>query len=186
MRNPVLADVRKSTVLRVQPHAHHHRYRRCPDAQSHAPEWPDHKESSSRNRPAPVHSNPFSLIVDGCEGREVTTLDRSDSRKGPQGAQTALAALPSFGAPPIVGLRTRLGTENIETEKPASGGRCQWVLDAASETVEWLGQPLRFESVVLRTVSRLWFGIMGVFERQRTDWHFAEPRLTSGASDFYF
>ena len=24
---------------------------------------------------------------------------------------------------------------------------------------------------------------MGLFDRQRTDWHFAEPRLTSGAFD---
>jgi len=25
---------------------------------------------------------------------------------------------------------------------------------------------------------------MGLFEKQRTDWQFAEPRLTSGAFDF--
>jgi len=28
------------------------------------------------------------------------------------------------------------------------GGRCQWVLDAVYQTVEWPSQPLRFDSVV--------------------------------------
>lgn len=37
----------------------------------------------------------------------------------------------------------------------SSGGRCQWVLDATFQVVEWPGQPLRFESVVLRTAARL-------------------------------
>jgi len=36
----------------------------------------------------------------------------------------------------------------------ASGGRCQWVLDAIRQIVEWPCQPLRFESVVLRTSAR--------------------------------
>ena len=31
------------------------------------------------------------------------------------------------------------------------GGRCQWALDAALQAVEWPCQPLRFDSVVLRT-----------------------------------
>ena len=30
------------------------------------------------------------------------------------------------------------------------GGRCQWVLDAARQAVEWLSQPLGFESLALR------------------------------------
>jgi hypothetical protein len=34
------------------------------------------------------------------------------------------------------------------------GGRCQWVLDAVCQTVEWPSQPLRFDSVVLRTTTR--------------------------------
>jgi hypothetical protein len=40
---------------------------------------------------------------------------------------------------------------DIEVRQVASGGRFQWVLDAACEAVEWLRQPLRFDSVVLRT-----------------------------------
>jgi hypothetical protein len=84
----------------------------------------------------------------------------------------------------IVGLRAGPQAENIEIEKIASGGRCQWVLDAASQTVEWLGQPLRFECVVLRKALDLcWSRRMKLFEKQRTDWQFAEPRLTSGAFD---
>ena len=34
------------------------------------------------------------------------------------------------------------------------GGRCQWVLDAAYQAVEWPSQPLRFDSVVLRATTR--------------------------------
>jgi hypothetical protein len=30
-------------------HANHHRYRRRPDAQSYAPQWANHKESSRRS-----------------------------------------------------------------------------------------------------------------------------------------
>jgi hypothetical protein len=40
---------------------------------------------------------------------------------------------------------------HLATRQVAPGGRCQWVLDAAFQVVEWPGQPLRFESVVLRT-----------------------------------
>jgi len=31
----------------------------------------------------------------------------------------------------------------------ASRGCCQWVLDATCETVEWLNQPLGFDSLTL-------------------------------------
>jgi hypothetical protein len=49
----------------------------------------------------------------------------------------------------------------IEFRQVASGGRCQWVLDTAFQAVEWLGQPLRFESVVLRTALDLrWDAIL--------------------------
>ena len=33
------------------------------------------------------------------------------------------------------------------------GGCCQWVLDAVCQTVEWLSQPLGFESLTLRSPS---------------------------------
>lgn len=82
-------------------------------------------------------------------------------------------APPSFGAPTIVGLRAGLQAENVEIEKVASGGRCKWVLDAASQTVEWLGQPLRFESVILRTALDLRCSGIELFEKQLTDWHLA-------------
>ena len=36
---------------------------------------------------------------------------------------------------------------------PKSGGRFQWVLDAACEAGEWLHQPLQFESAALRAVT---------------------------------
>lgn len=36
------------------------------------------------------------------------------------------------------------------------GGCCQWVLAAACETVEWPRQPLGFESLALRSVTRLY------------------------------
>jgi hypothetical protein len=49
------------------------------------------------------------------------------------------------------GIARSEGQENSEFGWVASGGRCQWVLDATCHVVEWLGQPLRFESVVLRT-----------------------------------
>src|ERR1035438_2440653 len=61
----------------------------------------------------------------------------------------------SFGAATFVGLRMREEKRMIEFRQVASGGRCQWVLDATRQVVEWLCQPLRFESVVLRTASRL-------------------------------
>jgi hypothetical protein len=34
------------------------------------------------------------------------------------------------------------------------GGCCQWVLVAVYQTVEWPSQPLRFDSVVLRSTTR--------------------------------
>jgi len=43
------------------------------------------------------------------------------------------------------------GKANIEVRQIAPGGCCQWVLDAICEIVEWPSQPLRFDSVVLRT-----------------------------------
>jgi hypothetical protein len=46
------------------------------------------------------------------------------------------------------------------TRWSASGGRCQWVLDAILQIVEWPCQPLRFESVVLRTSARRTFSSM--------------------------
>ena len=64
----------------------------------------------------------------------------------------------------------------------ASGGRCQWVLDATCQVVEWLGQPLRFNSVVLRTASRPTNPVAIIeLDRWRTNWQQAKPRLTSGA-----
>ena len=47
----------------------------------------------------------------------------------------------------------------------AFGGRCQWVLDATFHVVEWLSQPLRFDSVVLRTAARLVLTVIMLFER---------------------
>ena len=44
-----------------------------------------------------------------------------------------------------------LSEEKDYVKQTASGGRCQWVLDAICEIVEWPSQPLRFDSVVLRT-----------------------------------
>ena len=38
----------------------------------------------------------------------------------------------------------------IAGEKQASGECCQWVLDADSQPVEWLRQPLGFDSLALR------------------------------------
>jgi hypothetical protein len=57
----------------------------------------------------------------------------------------------SLGASTFEGLRGAASKENSEFRKVASGGRCQWVLDAIFRMVEWLRQPLRFNSVVLRT-----------------------------------
>jgi hypothetical protein len=68
------------------------------------------------------------------------------------------------------------------------GGRCQWVLDAARQAVEWLSQPLGFESLVLRGHStfhllldtawagfiiKLAGGVQHQFDRK--------PRMTTGA-----
>jgi len=53
----------------------------------------------------------------------------------------------------FVGLR-RLALGLILCDgQTASGGRCQWVLDAICQIVEWPSQLLRFDSVVLRTAS---------------------------------
>jgi len=43
--------------------------------------------------------------------------------------------------------------EDTVASQAAFGGCCQWVLDAAFHTVEWSRQPLRFESVFLRSPS---------------------------------
>jgi hypothetical protein len=48
-----------------------------------------------------------------------------------------------------------LGQEGVEHRIPPFGGRCQWVLDTARQAVEWLGQPLGFESLTLRRHSTL-------------------------------
>jgi len=41
-------------------------------------------------------------------------------------------------------------TNTIGAEMIASGECCQWVLDADSQPVEWLCQPLGFDSLALR------------------------------------
>jgi hypothetical protein len=48
---------------------------------------------------------------------------------------------------------TALAVITIFCVQPASGGCCQWVLAAACEAVEWLSQPLGFESLALRSHS---------------------------------
>ena len=53
--------------------------------------------------------------------------------------------------PTFVGLRAAPLSPTLSEDRSRLGGRCQWVLDAICEIVEWLSQPLRFESVVLRT-----------------------------------
>ena len=56
----------------------------------------------------------------------------------------------------------------------ASGGRCQWVLDTISQMVEWPHQPLRFNSVVLRTAPRpnIVDGIISLL-RDGTHWSYS-------------
>jgi hypothetical protein len=63
---------------------------------------------------------------------------------------------------------------------------CQWVVAATCQVVEWPGQPLRFESVDLRTASRLRVGfvIMILLKGSVPTGNFAWPRLTSGAFAF--
>jgi len=46
-----------------------------------------------------------------------------------------------------------LSAFNTAPLKVVFGGRCQWVLDTTFQVAEWLGQPLRFDSVVLRTAT---------------------------------
>ena len=68
----------------------------------------------------------------------------------------------------------------------ASGGRFQWVLDAACHAVEWLSQPLRFDSVVLRTSTRpIDSDVTIEIDRRRTNWQRYEPRMTTGAFGFW-
>ena len=43
------------------------------------------------------------------------------------------------------------------------GGCCQWVLAAACEAVEWPSQPLGFESLALRTVTRYYRRVLTSF-----------------------
>ena len=62
---------------------------------------------------------------------------------------------PLFWSNYFGGIAQRHGEENSECGWVAFGGRCQWVLDATRQVVEWLCQPLPFESVVLRMASRL-------------------------------
>jgi hypothetical protein len=64
----------------------------------------------------------------------------------------------------------------------APGGRCQWALDAICQIVEWPSQPLRFDSVVLRTASRLDSSLLqsdGLVDSVSAG--NSQPRLTSGA-----
>jgi hypothetical protein len=49
------------------------------------------------------------------------------------------------------GITNAYDKADTKSAQVASGGCCQWVLDAIREIVEWPSQPLRFESVVLRT-----------------------------------
>jgi len=69
------------------------------------------------------------------------------------------------------------------------GGCFRWVLDAVCETVEWLSQPLGFDSLALRSHStkcnmldnaagRV---ILKVFRRRRSVPSFTKPRPTIGA-----
>jgi hypothetical protein len=72
------------------------------------------------------------------------------------------------------------------------GGCFQWVLDAACEAVEWLSQPLGFESLALRSHStnvnmldnaagRV---MLKVLRRRHPVSSFTKPRLTIGAIVF--
>jgi len=69
------------------------------------------------------------------------------------------------------------------------GGCFQWVLDAVCETVEWLSQPLGFESLALRghsTICNMLDNAAGrvilkVFRRRRSVPSSTRPRLTIGA-----
>jgi hypothetical protein len=68
------------------------------------------------------------------------------------------------------------------------GGCCQWVLDAVCETVEWLSQPLGFDSLALRSHSTKRIVLdnaaervmLKVFRRRRSVPRLG-PRLTIGA-----
>ena len=65
--------------------------------------------------------------------------------------------------------------EDSEFRKIAFGGRYQWVLDAIFQMVEWIRQPLRFDSVVLRTALDLDSVAMIRVERWRTNWNVMSP-----------
>jgi hypothetical protein len=68
------------------------------------------------------------------------------------------------------------------------GGRCQWVLDAARQAVEWLSQPLGFESLALRghsTFTLVLDTVSGAFiiesGGRRSIPILRKPRMTTGA-----
>ena len=55
---------------------------------------------------------------------------------------------------PFVLRHTRILHTIESAQDGGCGGCCQWVLAAACEAVEWPSQPLGFESLALRTVTR--------------------------------
>src|SRR5579863_2424272 len=91
-----------------------------------------------------------------------------------------------LSVPTFVVLRRPTLSPTLDEGRLRLGGRCQWVLDAIYQMVEWLSQPLRFDSVVLRTTARpnLNQGFVIIsFGGWRTDWQYP-PRMTTGAFDF--
>jgi hypothetical protein len=79
----------------------------------------------------------------------------SKGRRDEGGAPGALRRLDSrfgkdLGVTYFRGIALIAGRRDIARRQGALGGCCQWVLDAAYQTVEWPRQPLRFESVILR------------------------------------
>ena len=81
----------------------------------------------------------------------------------------------------------------VATIVAPSGECCHWVLDVVLQTVEWLSQPLGFESLTLRRsldaikpLDNVAVGVMlKVFEGQRPVPDFSiKPRLTIGALVF--
>jgi hypothetical protein len=83
-------------------------------------------------------------------GRWRTNWQRYEPRMT-TGAFGFCAEVHLFGSDYFRGIANARREADIDFKQIASGGRCQWVLDAVCRTVEWLSQPLRFNSVVLRT-----------------------------------
>ncbi len=96
---------------------------------------------------------------------------KTAKRGAPDTRSKFVGTLVTFGSPfwsgYFRGIACDGGSENTGREEVASGGRCQWVLDAAFQAVEWPSQPLRFESVVLRTgfSTQSWCARMTMLER---------------------